>query len=784
MPLPATDAIAFRGIPSLGDKATIALSLTLTQKQVEVMFARQASINKLTSQSATQFPLEIDFDNRKMYIGDTVTSFNSGKETGIREICRRTPSSAKPSAGLFLSATVVGKLTIPRGLDDAASDLRKAIEAEQTKKNERGIVRIDTPIAALNGKKSRASGVVSLAKRAMTNGATSSRINSTTPHPAISTVSTNSSKLTSSRSPSLLTTPPITSNLTIKDPDFNSLRSRLIHFIAAVARPREVAISEFMSASRATDSEADVRKIFDQVAQEIPGPKNSDSARWIWDLKSDSWLEVRPFGFPDYAPDQRTQASRRARIGSGISSQNPVWEHFSTRVDSSALASAKAITAAGIGGGMYSNAKSKKAATKPNIPKMKSASKLRLEDDGDLKPRKLPPAIEETKIKAKIDPISTSTPSTVQPAPRPSKKSQDDALLKTRAPSTSVKKEPSPRPPLPADGSIRKRKLVDLELEPTSDMEEGELPSKEPKRRRVIGLPEVSKPESLKKFDSPAITKKVPVTEKDIVSLSTSKHNRESQGTKVAAAASSPRNNNKSLKPEADVKQEKDREPHKARVRERDDERERDRDREKEKEKENPREKEKVMDKERDREREKREPEKGRDYEKEKERHRNRHRINDTEESVDRNKGPAPVKHKRRPTPSFSSDDEKDETLPLKRAIPSSRPAFTSTTAPKANVTKEHKLISGPATLPEDKEGLRREYNMYYAHYMHITSKLYAQKAKVETALVLEDGANADEDSDLMDLKELSELCEEFHWTRNELERIRKAHGNLNVNAF
>lgn len=64
MPLPTSDAIPFRGIPSLGDKATIALSITLTQKQVEAMFTRQASINKLASQSATQFPLEIDFDKK------------------------------------------------------------------------------------------------------------------------------------------------------------------------------------------------------------------------------------------------------------------------------------------------------------------------------------------------------------------------------------------------------------------------------------------------------------------------------------------------------------------------------------------------------------------------------------------------------------------------------------------------------------------------------------------------------------------------------------------------
>lgn len=64
MPLPTEESIGIRGAPLLGGRATIALSLTLTQKQVEAMFARQASINKLASQSATQFPLEIDFDKK------------------------------------------------------------------------------------------------------------------------------------------------------------------------------------------------------------------------------------------------------------------------------------------------------------------------------------------------------------------------------------------------------------------------------------------------------------------------------------------------------------------------------------------------------------------------------------------------------------------------------------------------------------------------------------------------------------------------------------------------
>lgn len=704
-----------------------------------------------------------------MYIGDAATAFNSGKETGIREICKRSPSASKPLASLYLSATVVGKLTIPRGLNDAAEDLRKATEAEQTKKNERGIVRLDDPIITPNSKKPRASSA-NLTKQAITNRIVSSQPTSRSTGP-VSTISP---------SPRPSSTGTITPS--IKESDFNTLRSRLIHFIAALARPKEAAISEFLGSSRASDNEADVRKVFDQIAQEIPGPKNSDPNRWTWDLKSESWLEVRPFAFPDYTADQRTQASRRARIGSGISSLHPVWEHFSTRVDSNALASVKAITA-GIGGGIYSNTKGKKVAAKPSIPKSKAASgtKPKLDDDGDLKPRRVLPSTEEPKAKSKVE--STMTPSssaTTQPSLKPTKRLEDENSTKLRV--SSTKKEPSPMPSAPSDSSLRKRKIIDWEPEPTSDMEEGELPSKEPKKRRIIGPPS-SRPETVKKTENLMIPKKAPLVEKEApVSLS-SKQNRDVQVTK--ASASLPRVSiAKSEKQELGIKQRKDRDLKSEKTRTRDDEQGR------EKGKEKVREREKERERERERERKPVERDNTREK-KEKERVRARDRANE-EEIIERVKSDKPlalVKHRRRPTPSFSSSEENDEESPMKRATPNSGPRalVTNTTSliAKSSLSKLPKLVSGPAALPNDKEGLRREYGVYYAQYLLLTSKFYDQKSKIEIALALDtDNASVDEDSDIMDSKELTELCEEYHRIRNELERIRKAQGSINTNAY
>lgn len=60
MPLPTKDPVAFRGVPSLGAEKKMALSMTLTQKQVDAMFARQSTLRELGS--TTSYPLEIDFD--------------------------------------------------------------------------------------------------------------------------------------------------------------------------------------------------------------------------------------------------------------------------------------------------------------------------------------------------------------------------------------------------------------------------------------------------------------------------------------------------------------------------------------------------------------------------------------------------------------------------------------------------------------------------------------------------------------------------------------------------
>lgn len=57
MPLPEKEPITFKGAKP-GDAEAVAISLTLTQKQVEAMFMRKEELKDSKS------PLEIDFDNK------------------------------------------------------------------------------------------------------------------------------------------------------------------------------------------------------------------------------------------------------------------------------------------------------------------------------------------------------------------------------------------------------------------------------------------------------------------------------------------------------------------------------------------------------------------------------------------------------------------------------------------------------------------------------------------------------------------------------------------------
>ncbi|KAF8514161.1 hypothetical protein JB92DRAFT_3096266 [Gautieria morchelliformis] len=774
------EPVAFRGVPSLGAEKKMALSMTLTQKQVEAIFARQSALRELGS---TSYPLEIDFNEHKIYIGNMATNFTSFKEDGIREICQRSPTVSKPLAPISLSGNVIGKLSIHRDFDqDVADNVRKATEAEHSKRNERTIVVLDSPPVISKTKKGRSGASAStLAKKAMSNRLVSAQAASARP-PNSSTVSkastpagttpsvsrpkppTSNSKPTppSSRSVSASARPSTptssitpSSSATTKEPDLTSLRARLTHFIALDPRTTQQVLLEIGGRSPSPETVCEIEDTLTAVAQEIQPPKKGPPGPVKWELRWRSWEKVRPYEWPDLTPDQRTRMARKGRLAFGqmdLPSTDPLWEHFKTRVlDTNALpstgkgkgktASGQTLMSSDFRGGMFPKEKkpttkgggvASGGITKTKTSTAKSKAKKDQEDEVETKVRKVLTA--DAKDKGNGSP-APSTTSSVPTARIPKKKKQEEVLpssSKSRMPLGSTKREPSPlsKSARAQDEGAYKRKLPEFDADGTSEMEEGEVvvePSV--KKRKISSLGESSKSQATDNQTRNGDSLKKSIREKSKVEKNKLSVKEESvppravndTTSRVSVGASSSRAiGGKTQR----LEKEQSRDPERSKARE---------------------------------------PESRR----------------------------ASGKRGRRATPSFSSDEEEEEE-PMKPSIAAHAPAPAASKPklPPQPPSSKHVLppkvtSRGPAplsALPSDKEALRRRYHTCYARYMGVTSKFYEQRAKVEALLATGvENVSADDDVEMMDTEELMQLRGEHERLRDELQRIMHAHSTAMV---
>ncbi|KAF8585947.1 hypothetical protein K439DRAFT_1632206 [Ramaria rubella] len=790
MPLPTKDPVAFRGVPSLGAERKMALSMTLTQKQVEAMFARQATLRELGESS--HYPLEIDFDENKIYIGDIATPFNSIKEDGTREICQRSPTVSRPLAGISLSGVVIGKLNIHRDFDQAVADnVRKATEAELSKRNERTIIRLDTPPVLANGKKGKSgSGASALAKKAMSNRIVSAQAASSH-QPTSSQGSRPSTPVASSSAPSTMKPPssstrptqpssrasakpptptssatPASSQSSSKEVDPSSLRARLIHYLALEPRTTQQVLLEIGGRSPSPETVHVIEDLLNVVAHEVPPARKGDPGPLKWDLESSTWEHVRPYEWPDLTTEERTRMARKGRIRLEKPPTDAIWEHFTTRVPDTNVVPpvVKGKGKAAVGqtlvkksdfkGGMFP--KEKKASTKGGgvtsggvtKPKTSTAKAKAKKDQGDeveVKVRKVVDGLAadaKVKSKASSSSLAANPPSTTK---IPKKKQEEDDYLpsssKARSSVGSIKKELSPLPPKPRrvqdEGSL-KRRHVELELEANSDMEEGEVPSAPhgTKKRKVTGeptKPRLSTNPSDTRDTSTTTTTKKSIKEKDRTAVkeeSTPPRSSKDLGASSKASASVP--SSRTVTSGSKISRT---------------ERE-----------------EKAQD------------------------------TREQERLQERERRPS-IKRSRRAPPTFSSDEEEDSskkpTAPVRAPPtttskaklpprpPSSKPAAPATKS--ASVPASRAPAPSPA-LPSDKEALRRRYHTCYARYMGVTSKFHEQRAKIEALLATDtDSVTVDDDVDMMDAEQLMQLRGEHERLRDELERILHAHANAMV---
>ena len=558
------------------------------------------------------------------------------------------------------------------------------------------------------------------------------------------------SQPTSSRSVSTSVLSSSSSSSASKEPDLTSLRARLTHLLALDPRTTQQVLVDVGGRSPSPETVREIEDTLTAVAQEIQPPKKGPPGPVKWELQWRSWEQVRPYEWPDLTSDQRTRMARKGRLAFGqmnLPSTDPLWEHFKTRTsDASALppptkTKTNAVTSGPtvlknteFRGGMFP--KEKKPSTKGGgvasggITKSKAStakakSKKDQEDEVETKVRKA--LTVDTKEKDRVTAASSNI-SSIPAARIPKKKKQEEEAIlpnsKARSSMGSIKKESPPASkPIRVHGEgSNKRKHPDMEIDGSSEMEEGEvIVEPDIKRRKSSGIGESvkskitqngSRDPSLKKNTKEQM--RVPVKEESVPL----KLGKDVATSRVNGTSS------KSVSVGSKAQRLEEKEPG---VRDAD-------------------------------------------------------RLSEREREKRRSNG----KRGRRATPSFSSDEEEEEepkkpSTPVRTPVVAASKSKPS--HPPSSKLASHTSKAGPSrapapspVLPTDKDALRRRYHMCYARYMGVTSKVYEQLAKVETLLAPD--ADTDDEVEMMETEELVLLRGEHDRLRDELQRILHAHAS------
>ncbi|KAH7911033.1 hypothetical protein BJ138DRAFT_1151642 [Hygrophoropsis aurantiaca] len=304
MPLPDGATLSLQGHSRLGD--------TVQSKPKQAMIVRMSAETLEALESSTNSPrMEFEFgENTGIHIGETFFAMRSQKETSPHEIYLRSASAAKPMAPLKLYANVTGKFIVERELvGKVAQEVRKQTQVAQEKRSERQTILLDAPPVAVNGKatKRKQPGSSTIVKKAI-HGDTL-RVHSTP----------------SSGPPARKVSPlPQIPPSKVQDA---AARKRLIHCLALTPRLGDEVI-KLVGGPR-----ADLVELLKDVAEQTLAARGDKNPQ-PWELKTSSWLEVRPYEWPRLSENERTNMARQARRALTtlrIPESDPAWEHVRYR---------------------------------------------------------------------------------------------------------------------------------------------------------------------------------------------------------------------------------------------------------------------------------------------------------------------------------------------------------------------------------------------------------------------------------------------------------------------
>ncbi|KAH9858845.1 hypothetical protein C2E23DRAFT_899194 [Lenzites betulinus] len=308
MPLPA-DATLTLGQPHSGD--------LLHSKPKQAMLFRMSAETLEQLGDAQNLPkLHVEFgENPGLYINDTFYPMRADQENGPHELYLRMASASKPMAPLKMYANVIGKFTVDRQLGEKVegSVRDRTLEAEK-QRTERKAIYLDTPPdLKYPGAKGKPRKDAAAPRRPAAVSAAS--------RPTVTV------KVTKVASP----LPGSASHGGGSSSDVASTRARLIHCLALKPRTTDAAITMCGGRDPTPQMKKELLTLLNAVAEPKLVAKNSDpdAPQW-WQLRLESWIEVRPYSWPSLTSDERTAMSRQARAAyknMKIPESDPVWDH-------------------------------------------------------------------------------------------------------------------------------------------------------------------------------------------------------------------------------------------------------------------------------------------------------------------------------------------------------------------------------------------------------------------------------------------------------------------------
>ncbi|EGN99749.1 hypothetical protein SERLA73DRAFT_179932 [Serpula lacrymans var. lacrymans S7.3] len=355
MPLPGDGVLSLQGLSRPGD--------ALHSKPKQAMIVRMSAE---TLEALEAFPNHppMDFEfGEGIYIGDTFFPMRPLKESSPHEIYLRASSAAKRMAPLKLYANVTGKFTVERELGEKVQDkVRDRTMAARNKHQERKAILLDAPPTLPGNVKKRKAPPTTF-------------LNTKKPH--IEQPRTTSKA--SAALPSQVISPvPSTSTTKKLNPE---IRRRVIRCLAIAQRHPEEVVEMLQGEHGSTRNE--LLQLLEEVAE--PAPKNAaDKTRGLWGLKLQTWLDVRPYGWPDLTEAERTAVSRKVRSalnGLKIPESDPAWDLARYRSTATTnVTPSSAVTTKGSTGNSNSTAPPRAEIKRPAVSReLKEQKKAKLD---------------------------------------------------------------------------------------------------------------------------------------------------------------------------------------------------------------------------------------------------------------------------------------------------------------------------------------------------------------------------------------------------------------------